>query len=79
MDSVTAVEAFGERSTGKHETFGFQVSRIFPAFYFYRHKGKVVCVLTTHVDDFLWASIGVGGTIIDKLLKIFESRPPRVW
>ena len=51
---------------------GFQVSRIFPAFYFYREKGKVVCVLTTHVDDFLWASIGTGGTIIDKLLKKFE-------
>ena len=25
---------------------GFQVSRIFPAFYFYREGGKVVCVLT---------------------------------
>ena len=31
-----------------------------------------MCVLTTHVDDFLWASIGVGGTIINKLLQIFE-------
>ena len=31
-----------------------------------------VCVLTTHVDDFLWASIGKGGTIIDRLLKKFE-------
>ena len=51
---------------------GFQVSRIFPAFYVYREKEKVVCVLTTHVDDFLWASIGTGGTIIDKLLKKFE-------
>ena len=53
---------------------GFQVSRIFPAFYFYRDGGKVVCVcvLTTHVDDFLWASIGKGGTIIDRLLKKFE-------
>ena len=26
----------------------------------------------THVDDFLWASIGKGGTIIDRLLKNFE-------
>ena len=51
---------------------GFQVSRIFPAFYFYRDGGKVVCVLTTHVEDFLWASIGTGGAIIDKLLKKFE-------
>ena len=60
---------------------GFQVSRIFPAFYFYREKGRVVtdvCVLTTHVDDFLWASIGTGGTIIDKLLKKFEVGS-RVW
>ena len=31
-----------------------------------------MCVHTTHVDDFLWASIGVGGTIINKLLQIFE-------
>ena len=31
-----------------------------------------MCVLTTHVDDFLWASIGTGGTVIDKLLKKFE-------
>ena len=47
------------------------MSRIFPAFYYYRDGGKVVCVLTTHVD-FLWASIGKGGTIIDRLLKKFE-------
>ena len=52
---------------------GFQVSRIFPAFYFYGEGGKVVCVLTTHVDDFLWASIGKGGTIIDRLLKKVEA------
>ena len=51
---------------------GFEVSRIFPAFYFYRHKGEVACVLTTHVDDFLWASKGVGGTIINKLLQKIE-------
>ena len=31
-----------------------------------------MCVLTRHVDDFLWASIGKGGTIIDRLLKKFE-------
>ena len=31
-----------------------------------------MCVLTTHVDDFLWASIGIGGAIIDKLLKKLE-------
>ena len=58
------------------------MSRIFPAFYSYREGGKVVCVcvcvrvcvyvLTTHVDDFLWASIRNGGTIIDRLLKRFE-------
>ena len=29
-------------------------------------------VLTTHLDDLLWASIGMGGTIIDRLLKRFE-------
>ena len=51
---------------------GFEVSRIFPAFYFHRHNREVTCVLTTHVDDFLWASKGVGGTIINKLLKKFE-------
>ena len=31
-----------------------------------------VCVLTTHVDDVLWASNGKDGTIIDCLLKKFE-------
>ena len=29
-------------------------------------------MLTTHVDDFLWASKGVGGSIVNKLLKKFE-------
>ena len=29
-------------------------------------------MLTTHVDDFLWASKGVGGTIVNKLLEKFE-------
>eukprot|EP00439_Symbiodinium_sp_Y106_P049993 s5218_g6.t1 len=51
---------------------GFEVSRIFPAFYFHRHNREVTCVLTTHVDDFLWASKGVGGTIVNKLLEKFE-------
>eukprot|EP00439_Symbiodinium_sp_Y106_P013243 s100_g1.t3 len=51
---------------------GFEVSRIFPAFYFHRHNREVTCVLTTHVDDFLWASKGVGGSIVNKLLEKFE-------
>ena len=30
---------------------GFQVSRIFAAFYCYREDGRVMCVLPTHVED----------------------------
>ena len=54
-------------------TVGFQVSGIFPAFYFYRENQKVVCVLTTHVADCLRASIKGGGKIIGKLLTKFEA------
>ena len=71
MDSVTAVEDSGGRCREARDA-GFEVSRIFPAFYFHRHNREVACVLTTHVDDFLWASKGVGSTIINKLLKKFE-------
>ena len=31
-----------------------------------------MCVPTTHVDDFLWASVGKDRTIIDRLFKKFE-------
>ena len=48
------------------------MSRIFPAFYYYRENEKVVCALTTHVNDFLCASIQGGGKIIDHLLRKFE-------
>ena len=63
---------FWRKVDAEAKSVGFTSSRIFPAFYFHRDKGKVDCVLTTHVDDFLWASIGEGGALIDLLLSKFE-------
>eukprot|EP00439_Symbiodinium_sp_Y106_P048297 s2973_g6.t1 len=51
---------------------GFEVSRIFPRKMKVAVLSEVTCVLTTHVDDFLWASKGVGGSIVNKLLEKFE-------
>ena len=42
-------------------------SRIFPAFYYHRSNGRVDLVLTTHVDDFLWACTESGQVVMDKL------------
>ena len=51
---------------------GLNVSRVFPAFCYHRGKSGVDCVLTTRVDDFLWASVDEGGSVIDRLLSRFE-------
>ena len=50
---------------------GLLSSRIFPAFYFHIEKGVDV-VLTTHVDDFLWACTEPGHAVVDSLLNRFE-------
>ena len=51
---------------------GLSASRIFPAFYYHKSKGKVDLVLTTHVDDFLGACTESGQVFVDKLLSRFE-------
>ena len=51
---------------------GLLSSRIFPAFYFHIENGVVDVVLTTHVDDFLWACTESGHAIVDRLLTRFE-------
>ena len=47
-------------------------SRIFPAFYFHIKNAAVDVVLTTHVDDFLWACTESGHAVVDRLLTRFE-------
>ena len=51
---------------------GLFSSRIFPAFYFHIENGAVDVVLTTHVDDFLWACTESGHAVVDHLLTRFE-------
>ena len=51
---------------------GLKASRIFPAFYYHESNGRVDLVLTTHVDDFLWACTDSGQVVMDKLLNRFE-------
>ena len=51
---------------------GLLSSRIFPAFYYHIENGVVDVVLTTHVDDFLWACTESGHAIVDRLLTKFE-------
>ena len=46
---------------------GLLSSRIFPAFYYHIENGVVDVVLTTHVDDFLWACTESGHAIVDRL------------
>ena len=53
---------------------GLKASRIFPAFYYRESNGRVDLVLTTHVDDFLWACADSGQVVMDKLLSRFEVR-----
>ena len=49
---------------------GMTSSKLFPAFYFHRDReGKVDLVITTHVDDFLWASRASGEEVVQRLLK----------
>ena len=42
------------------------------AFYFHCTDGRVDLVLTTHVDDFLWACADSGQAVIQKLRDRFE-------
>ena len=51
---------------------GLLSSRIFPAFYYHVENGVVDVVLTTHVDDFLWACTETGHAVVDRLLTKFE-------
>ncbi|CAE7470541.1 GIP [Symbiodinium pilosum] len=51
---------------------GLKASRIFPAFYYRESNGRADLVLTTHVDDFLWACTESGQVVLDKLLNRFE-------
>ena len=51
---------------------GLLSSRIFPAFYYRIENCVVDVVLTTHVDDFLWACTESGHAIVDRLLTKFE-------
>ena len=46
---------------------GLLSSRISP-FYFHIENGAVDVVLTTHVDDFLWACTESGHAVVDRLL-----------
>ena len=51
---------------------GLSASRVFPAFYYRRRNGRVDLVLTTYIDDFLWACTESGQVVMDKLLGRFE-------
>ena len=72
MDSVTVAVDSGRKSTTMPREVGLLSSRIFPAFYFHIENGVVDVVLTTHVDDFLWACTESGHAIVDRLLTRFE-------
>ena len=50
---------------------GKSASHIFPAFDYHRSNGRVDLVLTTHVDDFLWARTDSGQVVMAKLLGRF--------
>ena len=51
---------------------GLLSSRIFLAFYFHIENDALNVVLTTHVDDFLWACTELGHAVVDRLLTRFE-------
>ena len=51
---------------------GLLSSRFFPVFYFHIETGAVDVVLTTHVDDFLWACTESGHAVGDRLLTRLE-------
>ena len=46
---------------------GFTSSRIVPAFYYHVADGRVDAVMTTHVDDFLYAHTETGKVTIENL------------
>ena len=51
---------------------GLLSSRIFPAVYFHIENCAVDVVLTTRVDDFLWACTKSGHAVVDRFLTRFE-------
>ena len=69
---VDSGRGFWKKVDHNAKDVGLSASRIFPAFYYHKSKGKVDLVLTTHVDDFLWACTESGQVFIDKLLSRFE-------
>ena len=78
---LVRVPVYGLRDSGRGfwkrvdkdaKDVGLKASRIFPAFYYHTTNGKVDLLLTTHVDDFLWASTETGDAIMDRLLERFE-------
>ena len=50
---------------------GLTSSRIIPAFYYHVPDGSVDAVMTTHVDDFLYAHTELGRVTIENLLSKF--------
>ena len=63
---------FWKRVDKDAKDVGLNASRIFPAFYYHTTGSKVDLLLTTHVDDFLWASTPTGDEIMNRLLERFE-------
>ena len=51
---------------------------IFPAFYFHIGNGAVDVVLTTHVDDFLWACTESGHAVVYRLLEVGRKEEGRL-
>ena len=72
MDSAIAAEGFWKKVDGDAREVGLLSSHIFPAFYFRIENGAVDVVLTTHVDDFMWACAKSGHVVVDRLLTRFE-------
>ena len=71
---------FWKRLDGDAKAVGFNASRVYPAFYYLNAtaeggKYKTVAVLTTHVDDLLFAYLPEGKQFIDDLLGRFDIGP----
>ncbi|CAE7419680.1 ESAG8, partial [Symbiodinium pilosum] len=71
-DLLTEGRGFWKKVNHDALDVGLRASRIFPAFYYHVSNGRVDLVLTTHVDDFLWACTESGQVVMDKLLSRFE-------
>lgn len=67
-----------QRLDGEAKGVGFRASQMFPAFYFLRKpvdaetEAQVVAVMTTHVDDLLFAFLPEGEEFVEKLLGKFD-------